>query len=73
MRKVGEVLPKKAEYFETGKKLDTCQDLLLTVGTAYEIEDARLTDKVTLEIFESMLVSNHQDFYKKIKPISLAK
>jgi hypothetical protein len=60
------IAKQRAEYFQTINELDTCKDLWFAVGRAYDNSGANLIDKMTLEVFESMLVCNHQDLYKKL-------
>ena len=60
------IAKQRAEYFQTINELDTCQDLWFGVGRAYDSCGVSLTDKITLEVFESMLVCNHQDLYNNL-------
>jgi len=59
----------RAAYFQTLNEIDRCTDIWFTVGKAYDDSGSNLTDKMTLEIFESMLVWNHQDLYKTLSQI----
>lgn len=60
------IAKQRAEYFQAINELDTCKDLWFSVGRAYDNCGASLTDKRTLEVFESMLVSNFQGAYEKL-------
>jgi hypothetical protein len=60
------IAKQRAKHFETINAIDSCKDLWFGVGAAYDVHGESLNDKATLEVFESMLVSNFQGAYEKL-------
>ncbi len=60
------IAKQRSRLFQASRLLDTCQDVWLRIGAAHDTAGAPLSDKATLEIFESMLASNHQGLYREL-------